>query len=621
MSEQRETHEMYGVSLVILSSLFLLFSLRFIVFNNLYSFEGILNDLIIKIYIQTDNLTLTLRVIYVLSAVSVFYLKKKVVTNRLKKSSKSRRIITGSFYIIVFLLGFSNYLFFNLYIYPFFLFLSIYGAFLIMSVMDIHFQDENIFGVSNQKTRMKLSYIFNTNKNKLKISSAEQHIYVVGGSGSGKSDSILKQTLYQHAYKGHAALIYDFKGNPMTLGKTAYSAFVNAKLDGNELNSKLQFFNFSDVSRSFRINFLDKRYIKSNVDAQQVVSVLLKNINEDWRKKEDVWFRGAKALWVSIIMRLLNDENGLDELISFPLVAELLITDDTQALLEFICADPEAKKILSPVLSAASGSIKQFTGYITSANDAVSSYINDKNLYWLLSENEIDLNINNKEDPVFLILASNGNPLSGYNPLLAVIITLCMEYFGEQNKEPTLFQLDEIYTLFLETLPALANTFRSNGVCMQIGNQLHSMMVDKYGREKAKTLIGACGNQFYGMSNDSETSKLLVEMLSEINIYNESLNTSDTSQSIGESMKKDKVMQIRDVQGMATGNFIGKIANGKPPYFNLQFEKFNEKEYDVPQFVHDEYTEEELNEAVEENFHKICNLANDIIDYYRKEEE
>lgn len=618
MSEQRENHELWGVLLFLLATLFLILGVEYLIFNGLLNLSGrLIDSLTYKVYTKTHPISFGIRVFYVVVAMGVFYVKNPTLVH--KEKGKKKRLFIGSVLIIFFLFGFSTNEFYNLVVYPILLPAIIYAAYLIRSVIGPNFNDENIFGVSQEKPRQVLSYSYEVegDKSPLIVHSAEQHIYVSGGTGAGKSDSILKPTLYQHVFFDKPACIYDFKGNPMTLGKTAYTAYIHAAQQKKELRTALKFFNFNDVTRSFRINPLTPKYLSSVSDTNKLVAVLLKNFNPEWRRQEDVWYRGARAIWSSLITRFLNDEE-LKHKLCFPLLLELLSTDRPSALLNFIEDNAIARKVIAPVLLAKTGAMKQFTGYFTSANDIVSHFIGNKELYWLMSEDEIDLDINNPKNPTFLCLASDGVGDSEYSPLMASIIAIIMRYLGEQGKLPTLFQLDEIYTIYLDKLPGQANTFRSMGVCLQIGNQLNSMLVDMYGKEKAQNIIGACGTQFFGMGNENETGKVVVDMLSDIDRYSQSLTTSESSQSLGESLKRQKAVEIRDVVNQPTGHFMGKIANGNPTFFNLQFKPFKHRkeELEVPPFVLDAYTKEELHEAMETNYEAICTLTQELLDAY-----
>lgn len=619
MSFQKENYEIYTICLTFLGGTFVALFIDWAIFNDLLSVS---NHNVAKVfsifYAKVHPRIMALRALYVFCALAIFFIKPPLKLDA--ERNKSGRLTVALFTIAFFLFGYSPIALYNLYCYPVFIFGIIYASYLIFSLLGKTFKNENIFGISNEPVQKALKYTFNTDQGVLGVHSGEQHVYVQGGSGAGKSDSILKPGLYQHAFMDFPALIYDFKGNPPTLGKTAYTAFVHAKLEKKEIKTKLMFLNFADVTRSNRCNPFSSRYLKDNADIQQTVSTLLKNYSKEFREgKGDLWYKGAKAVWVALIIRFQNDKDLRDKL-CLPIINELLLCDDKEALIAFIVEDEEAKKQLASVQDS-KASQKQFVGYITSANDFCPMLVNE-NLYWLMSEDAINLNINTKEDPTFFCIATDERKKEVYNPIAAMIIDVASRYFLEQNKLPTLFQLDEIYTIYLENLPEQANVFRSNGVCLMIGNQLRAQMVDKYGEQKAKIIMGACGNSFYGQSSDAESTEGIQKILSDVDMHTVSISTSESGLSTSDGMKRQKAREVRDIASQPSGMFTGKIANGKPAFFSAQFERYpyHDQELEIPPFVLETLTIEELTHEIGKNYKNICNLARQIIDKYRKTE-
>ncbi|PZU20152.1 MAG: hypothetical protein DI589_18850 [Shinella sp.] len=615
MSFQKENYEIYNICLTFLGISFVALSVEWAMFHELLHFTNPkVQDIFTTFYFKAHPKSIFLRIVYVFTSLAIFYLKPPVTISPDK--DKTGRLALSLFIIALFLFGFSPIGFYNLFIYPFIMLAVLFSAYLIFTLFGTTFKDENIFGISNEDKYSSLSYTYQTDQGQLTIHSAEQHIYVQGGSGAGKSDSILKPTLYQHVFKDFPALIYDYKGNPPTLGKTAHTAFVHANLDGIIHKTKLKYLNFADITRSNRVNPFSKRYLKDYADIDQLVSILLKNYSASFREgKDDFWFKGAKAIWGSLILRIQNDRE-LSHHLCLPLLVELLLTDDKEALIAFITEDREARKILTSV-SDSKGNEKQFTGYITSANDLCGPLVG-KNLYWLMSQDDINLNINTNEEPTFFCIAAVEGKETIYTPIVAMIIDVTSRFFLEQNKLPTLFQLDEIYTLYLENLPMQANVLRSNKVCLQIGNQLLSQMTEKYGK-KANILMGACGNQFFGQSSDVESSETIVKLLSDVDKHTVSISTSDSNISVSDGLKRQKAREVRDIASQPTGTFTGKIANGKPPYFSASFERYqyHAEEIEIPPFVLDHITLDELEKDIDTNYNNICNLAEKIINNYR----
>jgi len=88
-------------------------------------------------------------------------------------------------------------------------------------------------------------------------------------------------------------------------------------------------------------------------------------------------------------------------------------------------------------------------------------------------------------------------------------------------------------------------------------------------------------------------------------------------------------VKSRDIAGQKAGHFIGKIVNGKPPFFNLQFKECSFYEDEIPLFssvydTGDKDTDRMLmNGLVEDNYQRILDEVAQILAEFKpkKEEE
>ena len=88
-----------------------------------------------------------------------------------------------------------------------------------------------------------------------------------------------------------------------------------------------------------------------------------------------------------------------------------------------------------------------------------------------------------------------------------------------------------------------------------------------------------------------------------------------------ESLQKEKVLKAREVAGQSAGHFIGKIAGGQPPFFNVQMNMCRFEEKEIPPFSLpvrlDEGNEklelDILEEIVQQNYIKIINDVNEVL--------
>ena len=620
MSEQGFNDEMHHLVILMASLLAFALGIHWAVYVIDFTFPSG-DDYVASFLAIINPYIFYIRLGYIACLFAFFYIKK----SRYKDPGKAvglKRVIHAMI-ILTFLFGYSNFTAYNTFIVPVLILVSIYSVFTIFTTFTIRLKSQNIFGITKEKPFKKLYYDYETDQGTLRVHSGEQHTYVTGGTGAGKGSSIMHPTIYQHIDKfDYPALIYDVKPE-LPLTKTAHTAFYHGKQKGKKFNTKLVVFNISNPEMSFRVNPFSERYLSKD-DAQKVTELVtnfLTNYKAEWRgenAKKDHWYEACLTVWTSLVMRFLVDDEIRDKL-SLPMICELILTHRIGSVINFILDKPESARMFSQIRLSAMGSMKQFTGEFSSAMTGLSSIIMDRNLYWLFSSDEIDFDINNPENPTVLCVGGSEAAPTTYTPFIATIISLVMSYFREPNKLPALFQLDEIYTIFLEHLPRDSNKFRSNGISMQIGNQLMTMLYDSYGKNKANNLFGACGNQFYGMGNDQISSEILEKMLGDIKVENVSYSSSDSSQSVSTSLKQEKAMSVRKINEQPTGHFTGKIANGKPPYFSAQFKpyKYDGKEENLPKFVTEGYgSKEVLQKEIDINYDAIQSYAKSILESY-----
>ena len=101
---------------------------------------------------------------------------------------------------------------------------------------------------------------------------------------------------------------YDFEGIPNApeqsycLTKFAYNCFLKFKPPGMHF----QVLNFSDLTRTYRINPVAPAYIKNRAYLEEYLGVLLKNLNPESEKNKDFWISSTKVLLKGLIVFLSN---------------------------------------------------------------------------------------------------------------------------------------------------------------------------------------------------------------------------------------------------------------------------------------------------------------------------
>ena len=129
---------------------------------------------------------------------------------------------------------------------------------------------------------------------------------VLGTPGSGKSFGVIDPFIRQHAAKGFAMMVYDFKYP--TLARTLFYQFCkNRKAGKLPKGCGFRTINFTDVEYSDRINPIQRKYIPDLAAASETAATLLASLNKGGGEKKG----GSEAFFTN------SAENFLAAIIYF----------------------------------------------------------------------------------------------------------------------------------------------------------------------------------------------------------------------------------------------------------------------------------------------------------------
>ena len=129
---------------------------------------------------------------------------------------------------------------------------------------------------------------------------------VLGTPGSGKSFGIIDPFIRQHAAKGFAMMVYDYKFP--TLAKTLFYQFCKNRKNGKlPKDCGFRIVNFTDVEYSNRINPIQRKYIPDLAAASETAATLLASLNKGGGEKKG----GSEAFFTN------SAENFLAAIIYF----------------------------------------------------------------------------------------------------------------------------------------------------------------------------------------------------------------------------------------------------------------------------------------------------------------
>jgi len=378
---------------------------------------------------------------------------------------------------------------------------------------------------------------------------------VLGTPGSGKSYAVVNNFIKQQIEKGYSMYVYDFKFPDLSM--IAYNHLLN-NLDGYKVKPKFYVINFDDPRRSHRCNPIHPDFMTDISDAYESAYTIMLNLNKTWVQKQgDFFVESPIILFAAIIWYLKIYENG--KYCTFPHAIEFL-NRRYEDIFPILTSYPELENYLSPFMDAwLGGAAEQLQGQIASAKIPLSRMISPQ-LYWVMSDSEFTLDINNPEDPKILCVGNNPDRQNIYGAALGLYNSRIVKLINKKGMLKSSVIIDELPTIYFKGLDNLIATARSNKVAVCLGFQDFSQLVRDYGDKEAKVVMNTVGNIFSGQVV-GETAKTLSERFGKVLQKRQSItiNRQDKSTSINTQM--DSLIPPSKISGLTQGMFVGSVSD------------------------------------------------------------
>ncbi|WP_221658334.1 conjugal transfer protein MobC [Bacteroides salyersiae] len=444
---------------------------------------------------------------------------------------------------------------------------------------------------------------------------------VLGTPGSGKSFAVVNSYIKQQIEKGYSMYLYDFKFSD--LSTIAYNHLMN-HTEGYKVKPKFYVINFDDPRRSHRCNPIHPDFMEDITDAYESAYTIMLNLNKSWVQKQgDFFVESPIILFAAIIWYLKIFQNG--KYCTFPHAVEFL-NRRYEDIFPILSSYPELENYLSPFMDAwLGGAAEQLQGQIASAKIPLSRMISPQ-LYWVMSDSEFTLDINNPEEPKILCVGNNPDRQNIYGAALGLYNSRIVKLVNKKGKLKSSIIIDELPTIYFKGLDNLIATARSNKVAVLLGFQDFSQLVRDYGDKEARVVMNTVGNIFSGQVV-GETAKTLSERFGKVLQKRQSIsiNRQDVSTSINTQM--DALIPPSKISSLTQGMFVGSVADTfderiEQKIFHCEIvvdaEKVKREEKDYkPIPVITDFTDEDgidrMKERVQENYNRIKEDVKQIV--------
>ena len=378
---------------------------------------------------------------------------------------------------------------------------------------------------------------------------------VLGTPGSGKSYAVVNNFIKQQIEKSYSMYIYDFKYPD--LSTIAYNHLLGHS-DAYKVKPKFYVINFDDPRRSHRCNPIHPDFMTDIADAYESAYTIMLNLNKTWVQKQgDFFVESPIILFAAVIWFLRIYKDG--RYCTFPHAIELL-NRRYEDVFPILTSYPELENYLSPFMDAwQGGAMEQLAGQIASAKIPLSRMISPQ-LYWVMSDSEFTLDINNPDEPKILCVGNNPDRQNIYGAALGLYNSRIVKLINKKGMLKSSVIIDELPTIYFKGLDNLIATARSNKVAVCLGFQDFSQLKRDYGDKEAAVVMNTVGNIFSGQVV-GDTAKTLSERFGKVLQKRQSIsiNRQDVSTSINTQM--DSLIPPSKISGLTQGIFVGSVSD------------------------------------------------------------
>ena len=452
-----------------------------------------------------------------------------------------------------------------------------------------------LFDKDQKAIPKKYGVHFKLKSGRFKIDNVKRGVSIIGSAGSGKTESVV-YNLLQHFSKYHfCGIIHDYKDFELT--EIAYPLFKDSP--------QLTFYTISFEKIYYKVNPIAPRYLPNEESVNELSRVLIENLLEQGESRNATtrFFNDAvEGLLAGLIWKFKTD---YPDFCTLPHLIAIFQSMTTKMLVAFISSNLIAKSMASAFINGIE-SEKQTAGVKSTLANAFKK-ISSQNIFMVLSEDEVPLNINHKKNPAVISIVNNPKYEAAYAPIIAMIMHTVIKQMSVRNQQSAFVFMEEAPTIKLLNMHRIPATLRSYDIATLYVMQDKIQNDMLYGDKASKAILSNLSYQFFGKVNDPDTAKYYEQFFELIKIPTKSI-----SRSSGLTLESRITKGEKEVSKRRAGSFF-RLKQGEFIAFadgtdrKVQF-KLQRIEKQIPESKRT-YSQEEL----QMNYEKIYRAIKSIL--------
>lgn len=429
------------------------------------------------------------------------------------------------------------------------------------------------------------------NSSPLIMQNIKRGIAIFGSAGSGKTESGFVPILKHAGERNIPCLCYDYKNGEIT--EIAHFFFQDSTIKQATIIPHSPMY-------SDRVNPFLPKYIPTEQHLRQQTKLIFANLKkvDNVRESGSSFFDKIPEPTLAAVIWGLKVHHP--EMCTLPHAVALCLVKTPTEIVDFISKDPYSRAIGSPLIDSLI-SENQVAGVKASLSLPLTD-LALPTIFWVMSANDVDLDINNPENPTLLSIVNDPRLERINAPFISVIISTAINSMQIRNRPASFLLFDEGTTFYIDGISKIPATMRSYNIATVFSTQDRALAKENYGDVITSSLLANLSYQMIGKANDPDSVKYYKNISEEIEkktvskSYVDSVIGGDTRMS--EGTRETSKYKNQDFTRLKQGQFF-VFADGKDKLYDFDLYPFKRLELKVKHHI----TEKDLSD----NFNRIMN--------------
>jgi len=389
----------------------------------------------------------------------------------------------------------------------------------------------------------------------INIVNGRRGILLIGSPGSGKSWFIIEPAMEQLIGRGFSMLVFDFKYS--TLSQYAYALFCKYRRKYPD-TARFYCINFSDMSRTHRCNLIDAATLGNVSDAIGVSRTIMLSLNPTWANKQgDFFVESAINFLAALIWYLKKYKDGI--YCTLPHVIELAQAS-YEKLFTILQAEPEIQTLINAFIQVYKNKTMEVLDSQVSSVKIPLGRLASPDLYYVLTGNNLSLQINDPHHPAILCLGGDPARQEALAPVLSLYIDRLNRLINRPGQHPCALVLDEFATVRAASVLNTVAVGRAHNIIPMLVVQDISQLRTLYTHAEADTIMNMTGNLICGQAG-GETARRVSERFPSVQEYRTTVSVNSMDTSVSRSEQSNPAITPATIATLSSGEFVGILAD------------------------------------------------------------